>query len=144
MPAAGTAGLPSPLTSPPDEPSPQRPGRPNPAVAVGGFRGSMVIDSVESFLTVLRRVELLAPEQADEVARELGPHYADPQRLGEYLVEIDWLTAYQLRLLLTGRWDDLTVGPYHVLDRLGEGGESEVFKAWDTQRGRLVALKVLR
>jgi serine/threonine-protein kinase len=104
----------------------------------------MVIDSVESFLTVLRRVELLAPEQADEVARELGPHYADPQRLGEYLVEIDWLTAYQLRLLLTGRWDDLTVGPYHVLDRLGEGGESEVFKAWDTQRGRLVALKVLR
>src|SRR5262249_29827884 len=64
--------------------------------------------------------------------------------LGERLVEIDWLTAYQLQLLLAGQWNDLTIGHYQVLDRLGEGGVSEVFKAWDTQRGRIVALKVLK
>jgi serine/threonine-protein kinase len=104
----------------------------------------MLIDSVDTLLAVLRRAEVLTPEQADEAARELGPLYTDPVALGEYLVEIDWLTAYQLQLLLLGRWDQLTVGPYQILDRLGEGGVSEVFKAWDTQRGRVVALKVLR
>jgi hypothetical protein len=82
----------------------------------------MSIDSVDTLLAVLCRTQILAPEQAKEVARELGPHYDDPQALGEYLVEIDWLTAYQLQLLMVGRWDELTVGPYQVLDRLGEGG----------------------
>ena len=75
---------------------------------------------------------------------ELAPDYADPFELSEYLVEIDWLTAYQRRLVFEGRWNDLTIGPYQVLDLLGEGGVSEVFKAWDTVRGRVVALKVLR
>src|SRR5262245_26533589 len=104
----------------------------------------MSIDSVETLLAVLRRVELLAPEQVDEVAAELGPVYRDPVELGAYLVQIEWLTPYQLQALLTGSWDELTLGPYQVLDRLGEGGLSEVLKAWDTQRGRVVALKVLR
>jgi serine/threonine-protein kinase len=104
----------------------------------------MPLDSVDNLLTVLRRTQLLAPEQVDEVARELVPYYPDPESLGEYLVSIDWLTTYQLQLLLAEQWDELTVGPYQVLDRLGEGGVSEVFKAWDTQRGRVVALKVLR
>jgi eukaryotic-like serine/threonine-protein kinase len=104
----------------------------------------MSIDCITTFLTVLRRTQLLAQEQVEEVARELVPHYADASALGEYLVQIDWLTAFQLQLLLIGRWDELTVGPYQILDRLGEGGVSEVFKAWDTVRGRTVALKVLR
>jgi serine/threonine-protein kinase len=104
----------------------------------------MSIDCIDTFLDVLRRTQLLAEEQVEEVARELVPHYDDAAALGEYLVEIDWLKAYQLQMLLVGRWDELTVGPYQVLDRLGEGGLSEVFKAWDTQRGRVVALKVLR
>src|SRR5947209_9294052 len=104
----------------------------------------MPLDSVDNLLAVLRRTQLLAPEQVDEVARELVPHYADPEALGEYLVSVDWLTTYQLQMLLAEQWDELTVGPYQVLDRLGEGGVSEVFKAWDTVRGRVVALKVLR
>src|SRR5262249_27210430 len=79
-----------------------------------------------------------------EVLRELVPAYPDPLGLGEYLVEIDWLTAYQLQLLFAGQWNELTIGPYQTLDRLGEGGVSEGFKAWDTVRGRIVALKVLR
>src|SRR5947208_1034495 len=38
----------------------------------------------------------------------------------------------------------MTIGPYLVLARLGEGGVSEVFKAWDTRKGRTVAVKLLR
>lgn len=104
----------------------------------------MALDTIDTLLAVLRRTQLLAPEQVDEVARELAPHYRDPLSLGEQLVSIDWLTSYQFQLLMAGNWNELTVGPYHVLDRLGEGGVGEVFKAWDTLRGRIVALKVLR
>ena len=105
---------------------------------------SMPLDSIDNFLSILRRTQLLSAEQVDEVARELVPHYGNPESLGEYLVSIDWLTAYQLQMLLAEQWDELTAGPYQILDRLGEGGVSEVFKAWDTLRGRVVALKVLR
>src|SRR5262245_10265925 len=104
----------------------------------------MTLNSTDTLLAMLRRVELLAPEQVDEIARELVPHFSDAVRLGEYLVRIDWLTPYQLQLLLAGHWAELTIGPYQILDRLGEGGLSEVFKAWATQRGRVVALKALR
>jgi serine/threonine-protein kinase len=104
----------------------------------------MPIDSVETLLTVLRRVQLLAPEQADEAARELGPHCADAWQLAQCLIQAEWLTEYQVEALFAGHWDELTIGPYQLLDRLGEGGVSEVFKAWDTLRGRVVALKVLR
>jgi serine/threonine protein kinase len=104
----------------------------------------MALNSIDTLLAVLRRAELLAPEQVDEIVRELVPHYHDPLDLCEYLVQIDWLTSYQLQLLLAGQYRKLTLGPFQILDQLGEGGLSEVFKAWDTVHGRLVALKVLR
>lgn len=103
----------------------------------------MPIDSVETFLTILQRSQVLTPQEVQEVARELGPHFTDPYQLGDYLIEIEWLTEYQIQLLFEERWEQLTIGPYLILDRLGEGGVSEVFKAWDTVKGQTVALKVL-
>jgi eukaryotic-like serine/threonine-protein kinase len=104
----------------------------------------MPINSVENLLAILQRMQVLTPEEVREVTRELCPHFTDPVDLAHYLAENEWLTAYQVRLLFTDRWEEMTVGPYVILDRLGEGGVSEVFKAWDTLRGRAVALKVLR
>ncbi|HTU91774.1 MAG TPA: serine/threonine-protein kinase, partial [Gemmataceae bacterium] len=103
----------------------------------------MSIDSVETFLTILQRAQVLTTPEVQEVACELGPHFADPHDLARYLVAIDWLTDYQVQLLFSDRWEELTIGPYLILDRLGAGGVSEVFKAWDTVKGRIVALKVL-
>ena len=104
----------------------------------------MVIDSVQTLLAIFRRVQVLAPDQVAQIARDLAPHYKDPNALADYLVEIDWLTVYQKQCIFDGHWNDLVIGPYIVLSQLGEGGVSEVFKAWDTTRGRIVALKVLR
>jgi serine/threonine protein kinase len=103
----------------------------------------MSIANVETFLAILQRKQVLTPQEARDVARELGPHFANPHELAQYLVEINWLTTYQVRLLFSDHWEELTIGPYLVLDRLGEGGVSEVFKAWDTAKGHIVALKVL-
>jgi serine/threonine-protein kinase len=104
----------------------------------------MAIDTIDRFLAVIRRLRLLAPEQLDQVATDLGPHYDEPLPLAQFLVQSEWLTDYQCDALFDGRWDELTLGPYQILARLGEGGVSDVFKAWDTDKGRIVALKVLR
>src|SRR4051794_18538253 len=104
----------------------------------------MSIDSVDTLLAVFRRARLFAPEQLEEVAHTLVPVYADPAELAQYLVEIEWLTPYQFEALFAGELDQLAIRPYTLLDRLGEGGVSEVYKAWDTSRGRVAAVKVLR
>ncbi len=103
----------------------------------------MAIDSIETLLAILQRMQVLTPEEVAEVVRELRPHYHNPHDLAGYLAQIGWLTEYQVHLLFADRWEELSMGPYVILDRLGEGGVSEVFKAWDTIRGRSVALKVL-
>ncbi len=103
-----------------------------------------MIDTVDDILDALKRVQLLPPEQLQEIARDLVPHYPDPHTLLDYLIQIDWLTAYQAEQVLHGNWEALTLGSYQMLAPLGQGGVSDVFRAWDTQRGREVALKVIR
>src|SRR5262249_7979867 len=43
-----------------------------------------------------------------------------------------------------GNARDLVLGPYRILDLLGEGGVSQVFRAYHTGKRSVVALKVIR
>ena len=68
----------------------------------------------------------------------------DARKLAKMLGQRGWLTIYQINQLLLGRGKNLVYGPYHVLDVLGQGGLSQVFKARHREHHWLAALKVLR
>ncbi|MCI0682967.1 MAG: SUMF1/EgtB/PvdO family nonheme iron enzyme [Gemmataceae bacterium] len=87
---------------------------------------------------------VLLPEQRRELTGSLTAQHASASTLLAALTRRGWLTAFQADLLLRGRGRDLVLGPYLVLDRLGEGGMGQVFKAKHQVMKRLVAVKVIR
>jgi serine/threonine protein kinase/Leucine-rich repeat (LRR) protein len=100
--------------------------------------------SVADFITALRRHSVLEPAQLQELARKLQARYADPKALGKELLQRGWLTPFQIHQLVQGRGQELILGQYLLLDRLGEGGMGQVFKARHRTLGRVVALKLIR
>jgi serine/threonine protein kinase/WD40 repeat protein len=99
---------------------------------------------VISLEETLRSQQLLPAPQLTELERGLSRRYPQPLELARELLRRGWLTPYQANLLLQGRGRDLGVGPYIILERLGEGGAGQVFKARHQQKGDVVALKVIR
>jgi serine/threonine protein kinase len=103
----------------------------------------MSIESIEAFLDELRNSRLLRAAQLDEIARILQPRFTAPMELAKELVRRGWLTVYQVNQLFNGKGQQLVLGPYRILDHLGKGGVSEVFKAWHGELDCPVALKVI-
>jgi serine/threonine-protein kinase len=74
----------------------------------------------------------------------LQAKFTESRALAWHLIELGWVTTYQISQLVLGRGQNLRLGQYVVLDRLGEGGMGTVFKGHDPGNNRLVALKVAR
>jgi eukaryotic-like serine/threonine-protein kinase len=104
----------------------------------------MQIASAESLVDALRDSGLFAPAAVEALARDLAPFGADTQAALRHLVENDLVPVYQLRKVIHGKTADLFVGPFVVIDKLGEGGMGKVFKARDVRTGHIAALKVIR
>jgi serine/threonine-protein kinase len=92
----------------------------------------------------LRRSDLLDADQLDELPRLTTDRCLDARGLAKAFVQRGWLTLFQANQLLAGNGKILSLGPYRILDQLGEGGLSQVFKARHAAYNLIVALKVIR
>src|SRR5262249_15079329 len=106
--------------------------------------GDMAIVSSGALFDVLREYNLLSYQRFTEALAMAQGRCADVRQLARTLIQKGWFTVFQMNQMLAGHGGDLVLGPYHILDRLGKGGQSEVYKARHVEYGWIVALKVIR
>lgn len=91
----------------------------------------------------LTRYQLLSHSHLEALAREAGK-YKSASEITEDLVQRGLLTKYQQSHLLTGQGDKLVLGPYRLIEPLGEGGMGMVVKGWHPRLDRYAAIKLIR
>ncbi len=96
------------------------------------------------FLDELRKWRLLDAAQHAELSRKIEGRYLGPRSIACEAIEQGWLTPFQAIQVHRGRGQELLLGSYVLMERLGEGGMGAVFKARNWKLGRVVALKLIR
>jgi serine/threonine-protein kinase len=103
----------------------------------------MSAPSPAELLTFLQEHGFLTPRQVQQLGAGSGIKFVDARALARELIVRDWLTPYQANQLLQGRGEELLLGPYRLMDRLGARGMGQVFKAHHVRMDRIVALKII-
>jgi eukaryotic-like serine/threonine-protein kinase len=93
---------------------------------------------------------LLSQQQIDDAvaglaARNAGSAVAEPisdEVLGQRLADLGYLNRWQVEQLKEGR-TKFNLGPYRIVNAIGQGGMGHVFKAEHKLLGRIEAIKVL-
>lgn len=95
--------------------------------------------TLDQFRDALSKYGILAESQL----ASLPTAPTDVESLARELVQQGTLTRFQAINIYQGRGKGLVYGEYIVLDKLGEGGMGQVYKAKHRRMKRIVALKVL-
>src|SRR2546421_2862684 len=99
----------------------------------------------EWFVWDLRRSNLIDRGQLDQVVGEfLQTHPgAEPPALAEFLIGKGILSQFQADRLLQGKTQGFVLGPFTLIDALGAGSMSTVYKAQSKTDNNWYAVKVL-
>jgi hypothetical protein len=115
----------------------------SPSSADSAIRPAAV--SLEQFAQSLSDCSLMSHDEVrafiDALPTDQQP--LDSEALGRELVRAAKLTRFQALNLCQGKGNNLVMGEYLVLDKIGAGGMGQVFKAQHRRMQRIVALKVL-
>ncbi len=99
----------------------------------------------QQVLNVVNKLGLLpGAEKVQAEVRQLQTQISDGKAFTGELLKRDLLTPYQANQILMGTGAYLRVGPYLILERLGEGAMGQVFKARHSTSGQVEAVKVIR
>ncbi len=100
---------------------------------------------LDKFVRSLSDSGLMTADEVDAFLRGLPPDRRpnDARGLAREMLRYKKLTRYQVQALYDGKARGLVLGNYVVLDKIGEGGMGQVFRARHRRMERVVALKVL-
>jgi eukaryotic-like serine/threonine-protein kinase len=104
----------------------------------------MVISSSGALMDSLRQHRLLSAEQLAQLPHLTQGRCGDARSFAKSLIQKGWLSVYQVNQLLAGNAQELAIGPYYVLDKLGQGGLSQVVKAKHREYDHVVAIKIIK
>jgi serine/threonine protein kinase/WD40 repeat protein len=99
--------------------------------------------TLNDFADKLLRSPILDAARREEAFR-LSFSIPNPRDFAQEMLRRDWMTPYQANQIAQGKGSDLVLGQYVLLERLGEGGMGQVFKARQRNLDRIVALKLIR
>jgi hypothetical protein len=102
----------------------------------------MPILTPTELLDWLSEFQFLSLQQIAELRPELA-QFPDNHSFAKELIRRDWLTPYQVNQILKGNHEQLVLGSYRLRERIGEGAMGQVFKAWQPDLGRVVAIKMI-
>ena len=104
----------------------------------------MKTDQLAAFVAAIRQSELLERPAMEQLEGWAAFDAPDPQEIAREIVLRKWLTPFQVKAFWKGRGEDLFINQYVLLEKLGEGGMGDVFKARHLRMDREVALKLIR
>jgi serine/threonine protein kinase len=104
----------------------------------------MPIATAAELVQVLKGCRVLRDEELREIDANPPSEEVTALDFMKNLHRRRLVTLYQAHKILAGRQEELVVGPYIIVNKIGEGGMGKVYRATHRILNRDVALKILR